>query len=61
MSFGLRFGSATRGMQSAISSVGLAEGRKGGNEALGVNEVISLLLSEGKKPEVRALGLAALS
>lgn len=31
------------------------EGRKEGNEALGMNEAISLLVFWGNKPEVRAL------
>lgn len=42
-------------MQNTILSFSLAEGRKEGNEALGINEMISLMFSWGNKPEVRVL------
>lgn len=42
-------------MQNTILSFSLAGGRKEGNEALGINEVISLLFLWGNKPEVGVL------
>lgn len=42
-------------MQNTILSFSLAEERKKGNEALGINEMISLMFSWGNKPEVRVL------
>lgn len=42
-------------MRNTILSFSLAEGRKEGNEALGVNEMISLMFLRGNKPGVRVL------
>lgn len=42
-------------MRNTILSFSLAKGRKEGNEALGVNEMISPMFLWGNKPKVRVL------
>lgn len=42
-------------MRNTILSFSLAEERKEGNEALGINEMISPMFLWGNKPEVRVL------